>query len=36
MTADVHLHVTKFIEETTVNQYDEFLKSRGQIVDEHF
>lgn len=32
MTADVYLHVTKSMEETSVNQYDEFLKSRGQIV----
>lgn len=34
MTADVYLHVTKSMEETAVNQYDEFLKSRGQIVGE--
>lgn len=32
MTANVYLHITKSIEETAVNQYDEFLKSRGQIV----
>ncbi|MCQ6528991.1 site-specific integrase [Bacillus mycoides] len=32
MTADVYLHVTKSMEETAVNQYDDFLKSRGQIV----
>lgn len=32
MTADVYLHVTKSMEETSVNQYDKFLKSRGQIV----
>nr|WP_255287089.1 site-specific integrase [Bacillus cereus] len=31
MTANVYLHITKSIEETAVNQYDEFLKSRGQI-----
>ncbi|WP_257145379.1 site-specific integrase [Bacillus cereus] len=36
MTADVYLHVTKSMEETAVNQYDEFLKSRGQIVGEWF
>ncbi|PGS78322.1 site-specific integrase [Bacillus cereus] len=36
MTADVYLHVTKSMEETAINQYDEFLKSRGQIVDKHF
>lgn len=34
MTANVYLHITKSIEETAVNQYDEFLKSRGQIVDK--
>nr|MBR9646340.1 tyrosine-type recombinase/integrase [Streptococcus sp. 11-4097] len=32
MTANVYLHITKSMEETAVNQYDEFLKSRGQIV----
>ncbi|PYE89396.1 site-specific integrase [Bacillus sp. 196mf] len=32
MTANVYLHVTKSMEETSVNRYDEFLKSRGQIV----
>ncbi|MDO6632429.1 site-specific integrase [Bacillus thuringiensis] len=32
MTANVYLHVTKSMEETSVNQYDDFLKSRGQIV----
>ncbi|MDM8365925.1 tyrosine-type recombinase/integrase [Bacillus thuringiensis] len=32
MTANVYLHITKSIEETAVNQYDEFLKSRGQIM----
>ncbi|MGH0667072.1 tyrosine-type recombinase/integrase [Bacillus paranthracis] len=32
MTANVYLHITKSIEETAVNQYDEFLKSRGQFV----
>ncbi|MBG9614108.1 site-specific integrase [Bacillus cereus] len=32
MTANVYLHVTKSMEETSVNQYDQFLASRGQIV----
>ncbi|WP_244961040.1 site-specific integrase [Bacillus paramycoides] len=32
MTADVYLHVTKSMEVTAVNQYDEFMKSRGQTV----
>ncbi|MBJ8055261.1 site-specific integrase [Bacillus cereus] len=32
MTANVYLHITKSIEESSVNQYDNFLKSRGQIV----
>ncbi|PGB03867.1 site-specific integrase [Bacillus toyonensis] len=32
MTANVYLHVTKSIDETSVDQYDQFLKSRGQIV----
>ncbi|WP_130068749.1 tyrosine-type recombinase/integrase [Bacillus albus] len=32
MTADVYLHVTKSMEETAVNRYDEFLQSQGQIV----
>ncbi|AXO97132.1 site-specific integrase [Bacillus anthracis] len=36
MTANVYLHITKSMEETAVNQYDEFLKSRGQIVGKHF
>ncbi|MED2995047.1 tyrosine-type recombinase/integrase [Bacillus tropicus] len=36
MTANVYLHVTKSMEETAVNQYDQFLKSRGQIVGKHF
>ncbi|PEA09510.1 site-specific integrase [Bacillus cereus] len=36
MTANVYLHVTKSMEETTVNQYDDFLKSRGQIVGKRF
>ncbi len=35
MTANVYLHITKSMEETAVNQYDEFLKSRGQIVGKH-
>lgn len=35
MTANVYLHVTKSMEETSVNQYDDFLKSRGQIVGKH-
>ncbi|QTR83199.1 site-specific integrase [Bacillus cytotoxicus] len=34
MTANVYLHITKSIEETAVNQYNQFLKSRGQIVGE--
>ncbi|HHL0971572.1 TPA: tyrosine-type recombinase/integrase, partial [Bacillus cereus] len=32
MTANVYLHVTKSMEETSVNQYDQFLASRGQNV----
>lgn len=32
MTANVYLHVTKSMDETSVDQYDQFLKSRGQIV----
>ncbi|PEW68960.1 site-specific integrase [Bacillus cereus] len=32
MTATVYLHVTKSMEETSVNNYDNFLKERGQIV----
>lgn len=36
MTANVYLHITKSIEETAVNQYDQFLKSRGQIVGKQF
>ncbi|CAH2465064.1 site-specific integrase [Bacillus mycoides] len=32
MTANVYLHITKSMEEMSVNQYDSFLKSRGQIV----
>lgn len=36
MTANVYLHITKSIEETAVNQYDQFLKSRGQIVGKRF
>ncbi|MDA2567071.1 site-specific integrase [Bacillus cereus] len=35
MTANVYLHITKSMEETAVNQYDQFLKSRGQIVGNH-
>lgn len=35
MTANVYLHVTKSMEETSVNQYNDFLKSRGQIVGKH-
>ncbi|HHL0971830.1 TPA: tyrosine-type recombinase/integrase, partial [Bacillus cereus] len=34
MTADVYLHVTKSMEETAVNQYNNFLKTRGQIVGD--
>lgn len=36
MTADVYLHVTRSMEETAVNQYNEFLNARGQIVGEIF
>lgn len=34
MTANVYLHITKSMEETAVSNYDNFLKSRGQIVGE--
>ncbi|PEP98222.1 site-specific integrase [Bacillus toyonensis] len=36
MTADVYLHITKSMEVTALNQYDEFMKSRGQIVGKRF
>ncbi|MEN3134116.1 tyrosine-type recombinase/integrase [Bacillus albus] len=32
MTANVYLHVTKSMDEASVKQYDNFLKSRGRIV----
>lgn len=32
MTANVYLHVTKSMEKTSLQQYDEFLKSCGQFV----
>ncbi|PEJ78814.1 site-specific integrase [Bacillus wiedmannii] len=35
MTANVYLHVTKSMDETSVDQYEKFLKSRGQIVGKH-
>ncbi|HHT7225877.1 MULTISPECIES: site-specific integrase [Bacillus cereus group] len=36
MTADVYLHVTQSMEAAAVNQYDEFLKTCGQIVGKRF
>ncbi|EOQ18617.1 site-specific integrase [Bacillus cereus] len=32
MTANVYLHITKSMDEASVKQYDNFLKSRGRIV----
>jgi len=37
MTAKrLSLHINKSMEENAINQYDEFLKSLGQIVSKHF